>query len=118
MQACAQYQSALHFFPPQKSTWKPRTLMCSSIEKTGLPEIWGNIENYMQLCKDNGFFNNQRQEQTKYWMYETINEALRNNFYDNKDILACLPHYEQEIANNKISSFVAAKKLLEKYFDS
>lgn len=54
--------------------------------------------------------------QNKYWMYETINEALRNSFYRDPDIEAALPDFERKVLGDRLSSFVAARKLLDRYF--
>ena len=118
MQAQAQYQSAMHLFPPAASGWAPQSLMASSLEKKGMEEIWEAINSYMTLTKENGFFQQNRQEQTKFWMYETINETLQNNFYSNPLIKPLLKEYENKVASDKISSFVAARELLDKYFEN
>ena len=41
-------------------------------------------DEYLSLVKGNGYFQNKRNEQAKFWMYETINEQLRKNFYQNE----------------------------------
>ena len=43
-------------------------------------------------------------------------EYLKNNFYRNETIKSLLLMYENQILNNEITSFVAAKKLLDTYF--
>jgi LAO/AO transport system kinase len=111
----AQYQSAMHLFPPAVSGWTPKVLTTSSKERTGLDEIWATINEYMELTKRNGFFQTNRQSQTKFWMYETINEALQNTFYSNPQIRNLLNDYEEKVITNRISSFVAAKELLNIY---
>jgi LAO/AO transport system kinase len=118
MLAKAQYQSAMHLFPPTASGWIPRVLTTSSKEKTGMEEIWASINDYISATKNNGFFRSNRQEQTKFWMYETINETLQNNFYSNPYICKLLKSYEDKVAADKISSFIAAKELLNKYFEA
>jgi LAO/AO transport system kinase len=117
MLAKAQYQSAMHLFPLAASGWVPKVLTTSSKEKIGMEEIWASINDYITMTKNNGFFQSNRQEQTKFWMYETINETLQNNFYSNPQIRKLLNDYEHKVAANSISSFIAAKELLNKYFD-
>jgi LAO/AO transport system kinase len=112
----AQYQSAMHLFPPAASGWNPKALTASSRDKTGMEEIWAAINEYVSLTGINGFFHSNRQEQTKFWMYETINEALQNNFYSNPQIRNILEDYENKVVTDRISSFIAAKELLNKYF--
>ncbi|MDR1886797.1 MAG: methylmalonyl Co-A mutase-associated GTPase MeaB [Prevotellaceae bacterium] len=118
MQAKAQYQSAMHLFPPTASKWTPKVLTASSKEKTGMEEIWSSIDDYMSLTKSSGFFQSNRQEQTKFWMYETINDTLQNNFYSSPHICSLLQGYEDKVAADEISSFIAARELLDKYFEA
>jgi LAO/AO transport system kinase len=49
-------------------------------------------------------------------MYESINEALRGSFYRDPAVEACIGAYEKRVLEDKISSFIAAKELLEIYF--
>lgn len=116
--AAAQFRSALHLFPPTGSGWNPRVLTCSALENTGVSQVWDTVNEYVELTKENGFYKNRRHDQAKYWMYETINETLRNNFYYNSKIRLKLPVYEQLVLTNGMSSFVAAHELLKAYFKS
>ncbi|MDR2423550.1 MAG: methylmalonyl Co-A mutase-associated GTPase MeaB [Prevotellaceae bacterium] len=117
MQAKAQYQSAMHLFPPPASGWTPKVMTVSSIAKTGLAEVWDAIGEYVQTTRSNGFFLSNRREQTGFWMHETIRESLQNNFYSNPQIQLLLSDCEKQVAGEEISSFVAAKKLLDRYFE-
>lgn len=107
-----QYQSALNLFPPHESGWKPASLTCSAVNKAGLTEVWKNVLDYAALTKSNGYFDRKRREQTKYWMYEAVNEALRDRFYNNPQVQTRLPKLEREVLEGKISSFAAARELL------
>ncbi|MDR0711497.1 MAG: methylmalonyl Co-A mutase-associated GTPase MeaB [Prevotellaceae bacterium] len=107
-----QYQSALNLFPPHESGWKPTSLTCSAVDKKGLTEIWKNVLDYAALTKSNGYFDQKRREQTKYWMYEAIHEALRDRFYNNPQVKTMLPELERKVLEGKISSFAAARELL------
>jgi LAO/AO transport system kinase len=49
-------------------------------------------------------------------MYETINEQLRDSFYNNPEIAAMLESREQQVLQGNLTSFVAAKQLLDTYF--
>ncbi|WP_010526468.1 methylmalonyl Co-A mutase-associated GTPase MeaB [Thermophagus xiamenensis] len=115
--AQAEYRNALHLFPPSRSGWSPKVEIISSLYNKGVAEIWDMIMEYMDLTKGNGFFAANRREQAKYWMYETINEHLKNNFYQHPGIKEELAAYEQKVLNDQISSFMAARDLLNKYFD-
>ena len=113
MQARAQYQSALHLFPPRDSGRTAKVLTCSSKEKSGLAEIWLEISDYMQATANNSFFASNRRQQTKYWMYQTVHDTLIQRFYSNPSVKSLLKQYEDSVCNNKMSPFTAAKELLE-----
>ncbi len=113
--AKSQYQSAMRLFPMPESQWRPEAFTCSSVEKTGLEEVWKGVEQYIEHVKGNGYFMHNRQRQLKYWMYETINDALKSSFFNNPLIEEMLPKYERSVLESKTSSFVAAKELLDMY---
>lgn len=109
------FRNALMLFPPSESGWKPDALCCSAIEKTGVKEVWDEIEKYVVFTKKNGYFLRRRTEQAKYWMYETINSALLDHFYRNEEMETKIEEAERDVLANKISSFIAAHKLLDEY---
>lgn len=113
--ARVQYMNALHLFPATESGWKPKVLTCSAYMKTGISEIWETIDEYLDQVRANDYFQHKRNEQSKFWMYETINEQLRNNFYQNEQIKTLMEESEKKVQKEEISSFVAAKKLLDLY---
>ena len=112
--AKTQLQTALHFFPPHESGVEPKVMTCSSIEHSGIREIWDNILHYCSTTQQNGYFDAHRSEQAKYWMYETIDEQLRERFYQaqHEQILQA----EDNVMHNRESSFAAAFRLLDDYF--
>ena len=114
--ARAQFDNALHLFPAHESGWTPHALACSSIEQTGIREVWQMVQDYEAFTQGNGYFQHKRNAQSKYWMYETIDEQLRRHFYNNPEIEHQLEAYERLILNDEISSFVAANRLLTQYF--
>ena len=109
------FKNALALFPPTESGWKPYAETCSSVEKTGIKEVWNMIEEYIRFTRANGYFDYKRTQQAKYWMYETINASLLNSFYQSPDLEPLIEQYEQRVLNNEISSFIAAGDLLKRY---
>src|SRR5574344_2127556 len=113
--AARSFRNALHLFPAPESGWEPKVLTYSGFYELRIKEIWAMVSSYMDFVKDNGYFKYRRNEQAKYWMYESINETLRNSFYNNPIIEEQIVKCEQLVLNGEITSFVAAKKLLELY---
>ena len=114
--AKVQYQGALHLFPMPESGWRPQVYTCSSVAQTGLEEVWKGVEEYLAHIQANGYYDANRNRQNKYWMYESINEVLKSSFYENPAIAERIPEVEQRVLDAKLSSFIAAKELLDIYF--
>ena len=51
-------------------------------------------------------------------MYESINDTLREKFYHNPAVEGMLGMTEQQVLNNEISSFVAAKRMMDLFLDN
>ena len=114
--AKVEFNRALHLFPPKKSAWQPKVTTCSAITKEGISEIWETIWDYFTMTNETGYFQEKRKEQNQFWMIETINEQLKNHFYNQSGIIQLLDTTKKAVQNNEISPFAAAKLLLEKYF--
>ena len=115
--AQAQFRSALHLFPPTASGWTPEVLTYSGYYGLGIEDIWEMVDRYFAFVKANGYFERRRLQQARYWMYETIDEQLRRNFYDDPRIAAMLEEREQRVLANRQSSFTAAREVLDTYFN-
>jgi LAO/AO transport system kinase len=114
--AAAQYRNALHLFPVSESGWNPKVLTCSALEHRGIAEVWTAILEYLNDTTANGFFQQRRGDQVRYALYETINEMLKSNFYQNQEIQQQLTTLEKQVVDNNTSSLAAANQLLESYF--
>jgi LAO/AO transport system kinase len=116
--AAAQYRNALHLFPLPPSGWTPKVLTYSGYYQLGITGIWDMVDEYITFTKENGYFEQRRHSQSKYWMYESINEQLKNHFYQSPVIEKELLIKEKQVLQSEISSFKAAKQMLDIYFKS
>jgi LAO/AO transport system kinase len=114
--AATNFRNALHFFPMPESGWLPKVLCYSGFYGIGIKEVWDMIYQYIDFVKQNGYFQYRRNEQSKYWMYESINEHLRNSFYNNPIIAEQIKSAEQSVLGGEKTSFKAAGDLLDMYF--
>ncbi len=114
--AAAQFRNALHLFPPTPSKWRPEVVTYSGYYELNIDKVWDMIDRYFEYVKKTGYFERKRNEQAKYWMFETINEELRENFYRMPQIRALLEQKEMRVLNNEQSSFTAAHDVLRRYF--
>ncbi|NPA35937.1 MAG: methylmalonyl Co-A mutase-associated GTPase MeaB [Chlorobi bacterium] len=113
--AKSQYQNALHLFPLPESGWEPQVEICSALYNTGIKPVWNMIQEYVKKTKENNYFELNRKRQAKHRMYETINEFLMSDFYNNEEVKKLIPELEKQVARNTTSPYHAAKQLLERY---
>ena len=109
------YSNALHLFLFPNQDGRPR---CSPIPVTTVmaSRSVGHGASVYRLREKNGYFDRKRQEQSKYRMFETINEHLRDSFYKDPEIEEMLIRLEEELLQAKKTSYVAAREALDKYF--
>nr|WP_315201309.1 methylmalonyl Co-A mutase-associated GTPase MeaB [uncultured Flavobacterium sp.] len=114
--AKVEFNRALHLFPVKKSGWIPTTATCSAITHDGIDNVWQTITNYLELVQSNNYFLEKRKGQNQYWLLETINEQLKDNFYNHPEIQRLLTSTKKAVSTDEISPFAAAQLLLKKYF--
>jgi LAO/AO transport system kinase len=114
--ARVEYKNALHLFPPAPSKWSPRVMTCSSLEKTGIAEIWETVRDYVSVTKSNGWFWERRRDQAVTRMHETIIDTLKVSFYNHPDVASLLPGLEKQLREGEVTSYKPASILLDKYF--
>jgi LAO/AO transport system kinase len=109
-----EYKNALHLFPPAESGWNPVVDICSARSGMGIETVWNFIEDFTETTKSNGFFDLQRKQQFRQVLTETIDQALKRDFYGRKDIALALAYYEREVLAGNLSPYTAAAALLKK----
>lgn len=113
--AATHYRNALQLFPMPKSGIRPQVLTYSGFYGFGIDEVWNMIYEYIEAVKESGCFEERRQQQAKYWMYEAINEQLRSRFYNAEGMPEHLAAFERDVHDGKLTSFAAAGKLLQMF---
>ncbi|MFY0604173.1 MAG: methylmalonyl Co-A mutase-associated GTPase MeaB [Flavobacteriaceae bacterium] len=106
------FNRALHLYPPKESGWQPKVLVASALENKGIEAIYKLIESYIELTKNTSFFNTKRNNQNKHWLLSTINQQLKDTFYQNKKIKVSLEKEIQALKNGTTTPFLSAKKLM------
>lgn len=115
--AAAQFRNALHLFPLPPSGWLPEVTTYSGYFELNIDKVWDMIDRYFEHVRANGYFDEKRRQQEKYWMYETINEQLKARFYSDQEVMQMLEMKQQMVLNNQQSSFTAAHDVLDFYYN-
>ncbi|WP_418651127.1 methylmalonyl Co-A mutase-associated GTPase MeaB [Tenacibaculum aestuariivivum] len=112
--AKAVFKQALHLYPLKDSGWQPEVLLASALHSIGIEAIYKMINNYVTSTIKNNYFQQKRNNQHKYWLLETINQQLKNNFYNNTTIKKLLKEEFKKLEDGKTTPFAAATRLLNK----
>jgi LAO/AO transport system kinase len=111
-----EFQNALHLYPPKPSGWRPNVISSSSFENRGIREIWESIKSYIDLTKNSGYFEEKRKQQAIIRMHDAIIEQLKELFYNSDEIKKMKPEIEKQLREGLITSYKAARSMLNKYF--
>ncbi len=110
--ACKEYEKALHLLRPVSKHWSPPVLTCSALETKGLDEIWQVIRDYCQKLSTAGDFESKRKHQSLDWMWNLVEEGLKDQFYNNPEVRSWLPDFTSKVENGRMMATHAAEKLL------
>lgn len=114
--AATQYRNALHLFPMPESGWAVKVQLCSAYTKDGIQELWNNVMEYVAFTKNNGYFYDKRQKQNLRILDETIENGLRDRFYNAPGMDEAIEAVSKQILENKISAYAAAEQLLNRQY--
>jgi LAO/AO transport system kinase len=117
-EARAEYERALHLLGETESGWRPPVHTCSAETGDGILEVWESIQAYRSHTAENGFFDTQRRRQARHWMYQTIEDTLREDFFSTPAVQAARDNLEEQVVAGRMSSFAAAQELLSVYRDA
>lgn len=113
--ARAEYARALHLFPPTESGWIPEVLTCSSLANTGIEAVYEMTDKYRRHTQANGYFDKKREMQNSQWLHQTIDDMLKQRFYNSGAARQKLQQLEQQLSGNLISPYKAALELLSSF---
>ena len=106
------FNHALHFYPAKASKWSPKVVLCSALENKGIDAAWNLITDYINHTNNDGYFTKKRQEQNAFWLLQTIEDQLKDRFFEDETIAKELKTKMALIADNKRSPFAVAEYLL------
>ncbi|MGB1268353.1 MAG: methylmalonyl Co-A mutase-associated GTPase MeaB [Flavobacteriaceae bacterium] len=111
--ARTEFKRALQMYPHKDNGWLPKVTTCSAIKKDNIDGVWNIITSYLELTQSNTSFDKRRQEQNKFWLLQTIEEQLKDNFYKHPKVVELLLKLTEKVENGQVSPFDAAEQLLQ-----
>jgi LAO/AO transport system kinase len=112
-QAQSEFKMALSLYPIKASKWNPKVTTCSSINLNGIEEIWIEICEYFKLTKKNGYFIENRNNQKKHWLMQTINNRIQDDFYNDNERIVEIDNQIELLKKNKTTVLAAAERIIK-----
>lgn len=103
-----EYKLAMHLLPPHPAGWIPVVDVCSAITGYNLDIIWETIQNYVNLTKNNGYFDRNRQQQEAQRIYDYLVEELNLFFWNNDKLQSEYESLKQQVLQQKLTAYQAA----------
>ena len=111
--ARVEFNRALHLYPQKSSEWTPKVMLSSALHSEGISNVRDMIKEYHEKAHNNGYFEEHRTAQNTYWLMQTIEERLKQDFFTAAHIKAALTAQIQLIETGKTTPFAAAEYLLD-----
>lgn len=108
-----EYKGMLRFMQPATEKWKSRAMPVSSVEHTGIEEVWQMAEEFETAAKENGIFSKRRQTQTKDWFQSMITDELYGRFFEDPDRRELVKKLEKQILDDRLTVAQAIHELFE-----
>ncbi len=111
--AQADYTNALHLVAPRWQAWTTLVLACSSIEGTGVAEVWDQIERFHQAVSEDGELARTRADQAVAWMWSEVQDTLVEQLRRRAQAADLVGPLEADVAAGVLGATAAARRLLE-----
>lgn len=109
------YQAALRLLMPNSDHWKPPVVTCSSLDGSGIPELWSAVQQHRETLGAVGELAQRRERQQLRWMWELIDDRLRMAIRDNAAVVGLRPDVEADVQAGRLTPARGASRLLEAY---
>ncbi len=114
-EAQMEYRRAVQMFPRKIQNWVTQVMTVSSVEKTGIKEIWQTLLDLKTELKKEGLFNENRKSQMVNWFENEITYILQSEFIRTPGIKNELNTLKVQVRNGQLFAFRAAEMIVNKF---
>jgi len=111
--AAADLRNAVHLLRPKRPGWEIPVLLASSVEGTGIAELWDAVQDGIGRLRADGALDALRADQAVAWMWDELRESLMASFRDHPAVTKLLGPLEAAIRAGERSPSSAAQELIE-----
>ena len=114
----SEYSRILHFLQPATKGWAGKAYTCSAITGKGIPELWDVMNEFSDLTKESGVFQERRRMQSKEWLYSLMDHQLKTMFYKNETVKSLLPMLENQVMSGNKTVTAAVKQAFQSFAET
>ena len=111
--AARELSAALRLIYPHETLWRPPVLTMSSIEGTGLTELWDTTERHCQVLTEAGEFDERRRAQQVDWTWQMVRDTVLDRVLSNPDVLKIRADVERQVRAGELTPALAAQQILD-----
>ena len=108
-----EYESALSLIRPSSPVWRPRALLASALDRTGLAEVWAVMQTHKEALLSSGELEQRRRRQNRDWMWSLIDRGLREALDADPQAAARWPQLEDEVEHQQRTPASASRSILD-----
>ncbi len=114
MSAKSEFALALKYLSPATEGWLSQTGICSAITGEGIHEIWEMINKFIETTKASSVFDKRRKQQALEWVFNIVNDYLKESFYGNRNIQKEISNIKNLVLQGDLLPTTAAENLIKK----
>ncbi len=114
-QAASDLRMAARMLTSTTPGWEPPVLLTSSLEGTGIGEVWETVESYRELAVGSGFLEEKRRHQNGEWLRAMVSEELNRMFYQHPLVLKHWPETLKLVEQGKLPMLPALERLKQAF---
>lgn len=116
--AKAEVERAVHLFQSKPSGWPTRVTAISSIEGSGVADVWQMVMQYFSALEASGYLTENRKAQHSKWFAEELNAALLRYVRTHPAYAAMFHRFETGIRTGELLPPAAVRRLLTEILPS
>lgn len=102
----------LHYLQPRFENIPVEIFQCSSLEMTGIEEVWSHVQEIIEKLKSDGKLASNRRKQTMNWVKRLIEQQVLHEFWNNTGVQTTYAQVITQLREEKITPLQAVERVI------
>lgn len=113
-QTLSHYQNALHLLQSE-GPWSPQVKTCSALKQAGIDQVWKMVDEYQNISKEAGYFQQKRDRQNQHWLDSLIQEMMLEKLSADEAAQRQMLKARDAVSRHTITPYDAAKSIIDAF---